>query len=175
MAFCKGDKVKVSAKGIAAGVSAKTDGKVKYVACYLATIGGGQKCDKKTCTHTIKDHVWVEFDGKVYSYHHQEVEKIGAATQAIPDAAAFKAKAIEVADKIKKAEQAGTLGADNGKRCDIDWDNYNSRLPGDSRPRRTQRSLFEPDHIESDDQIDWDCYNGFKRGPLRKAGVDRKG
>lgn len=169
MAFYKFDKVKISAKAIAAGTTAKNKGVVKYVACYLATTAGGKTCDKKTCQHTIKDYVWVEWpDGKLCSYHHQELERDGVAPVAMPDAAAFKAKAAEVSDKIKKAEQAGILGADNGKKGDIDWNAYNSRLPGETTTK-VQRSVYEPDHIEKEDEIDWDVYTGFKRGPLRKT------
>jgi hypothetical protein len=176
MAFYKGDKVKVSAKGVAAGIGAKCGGKVKYIACVLATTKGGKTCDKKTCAHTIKDHIWVEWpDGKTCSYHHQELELDGIKnTPVIPDAASFKAKAAEVSEKIKKAEESGLLGADNGKKADIDWDKYNTRLPGDTRSR-VQRTLIEPDNIENADEIDWDVYAGFKRGPLRKVGADRKG
>ena len=159
MSFVVGDRVKVSAHGITIGNPPRIGGIVRYVACHLATGAGGRTCDKKHCKHVVKDYVWVEWDnnGKIFSYHHTELELDGAkVATVIPDAASFKTKMAKVSEKLKKAEESVALGADNFRNKDVDWDKYNfNRAPIVQRSR-------EP--IINEDEIDWSAYNGYKRG-----------
>jgi hypothetical protein len=72
------DRVKTSGKnlvGLATPI-VRLNGKVRYIACQLATTSGGKTCDKDTCQHTIKDYVWVLWPGKTatMSYHYSELD-----------------------------------------------------------------------------------------------------
>lgn len=53
----------------------RVEGVVKHQTCYRATGTGGGTCDRKTCTHTPKDRVWVKWpDGSLCSYQTHELE-----------------------------------------------------------------------------------------------------
>lgn len=72
MAFKIGDKVKTV---VGPNVPAlRTNGTVKHLACYLATSSGGKTCDKKTCTHALRDYAWVMWpSGQIFSYAQVEL------------------------------------------------------------------------------------------------------
>jgi hypothetical protein len=65
----------------------RLNGKIRYIACQLATTSGGKTCDKDNCQHPIKDYVWVLWPGKTktLSYHYSELDyEPGYAPQANP-------------------------------------------------------------------------------------------
>jgi hypothetical protein len=99
-------------------------GRVRYMACYNATMAGGRTCDKKTCQHSPRDYIWVLWNGQktTVSYHESElvpqaspsIEKISEQTDGI----APEAKAI-IKDKFADIENSS-----GKKEADIDWDKY---------------------------------------------------
>jgi hypothetical protein len=72
------DRVKTSGKNTVGvpGATVRLNGKVKYIACQLATKAGGKTCDKDNCNHPIKDYVWVlwPMTTKTMSYHYSELD-----------------------------------------------------------------------------------------------------
>lgn len=113
------------------------NGKVKYVACSLATTAGGKTCDKKTCAHLVKDHVWVLWpsDLTTVSYHYSDLEydasqptKPGSNT--LPSAEDMKKSEAKTGDSnkdayLEKAKQAIKNAVDPKPPTDIDfWRGY---------------------------------------------------
>jgi hypothetical protein len=53
----------------------RREGVVRFHTCHRATGSGGGTCDRKNCTHTPKDRIWVKWpDGSLCSYQTHELE-----------------------------------------------------------------------------------------------------
>jgi hypothetical protein len=72
------DRVKTSGKNAVGkpGATTRFNGRVKYIACQLATTSGGKTCDKDNCLHQIQDYVFVIWPTmtKTMSYHYSELD-----------------------------------------------------------------------------------------------------
>lgn len=161
--FKENDEVKTN-KGDRQG------GIVVHTACWGATISGGKTCDKKTCLHFVKDFVWVKWaDGKVCSYNHGELafDKIVAADPV---------KDIALTDKEKaKFKEATKVIEEETAKTAFNWLEYNgivqTRYTRDGRPYLVDvaggGALPDVPAIQ-ENELDWDAYNGKKRGSQRK-------
>lgn len=184
-AFKVGDKVKTRPS---VGII-RLNGTVKYVACGLATKSGGQKCDKKTCTHLTKSYIWVEWPssiGKLVSYNYTDLDYDASQPPApppvLPDAKTMEANAASTGDSDKDAYLSKTKDAIN-------------KIVGTSKQQQTQNEFFRqyngfttvrydrqgrpfvhdtpqlsttPLTIE---EVDWDVYTGKKKGSIKKVAV----
>lgn len=149
----------------------RTNGVVKYVACVEATMKGGRKCDKKTCTHKIQDYCWVKWhDGVVCSYEYTELEFEKAVTAApVQVIGTDEAKptidgeALALVDsRAAKEQEQAFFDFYNGYkqvRYGRDGREYVVDMTGGSKANTTE--------IQND-EIDWDVYTGKKPGSVRK-------
>ena len=163
-----GDKVRSSPKL----AIVRTNGTVKYVACVLATAAGGKTCDKKTCNHTAKDYVWVEWVPKsIFSYHYTELMFDAAPTSpnetSKPTCDETK-KDEEYIDKAKAEIKAITKSG----KAQLDWFRaYNGftkfKYDRQGRPYIQETELPSAPPIKNE-ELDFDVYSGIKKGSIRK-------
>jgi hypothetical protein len=173
--FVVGDKVRTT---IGSKVSMqRLNGKVKYIACQLATQAGGRACDRKTCTHAIKDYIWViwPMQTTTVSYHHSELEyeagyKARAPTT-LPAAKDMPKPAITEKDKDMDAfkKKVSTI-MEPSKAGAFDWDKYHGYVGSKFRRGHLIDDDTERKPLQND-EIDWDVYRGTKRGSLRKQSL----
>lgn len=177
--FKVGDTVKT-----VPGVALRFNGKVLYLACRAATVSGGKACDRKTCTHAVKDYVWVLWPGlkSSYSYVYTDLTLDAAAPgpsgptcatgptgpQAGPSETEAPKKAYM--DSAKKAIEKLTTKA--APELNDWWNTYNgfSKVKHDRYGRSfIQHTPENPPPQLTTKEIDWDVYNGFKKGALKKV------
>jgi hypothetical protein len=74
MAFKIGDRVRIAAITPNTPIM-RTGGIVKYITCKFATSSGGKTCDKKTCSHPVREYIWVVWpvSSTSFSYYHMEL------------------------------------------------------------------------------------------------------
>lgn len=171
----------------------RLNGKVKYLACGLATAAGGRVCDKKTCPHTIKDNVWVSWpDGSIYSYHHTELahdaSQPPAAAPTLPSAVAVAAEAEEASGDPKKDEyiekakaaiakvmkpKPATIASTNTTTDFYRGYNGFDKMKYDRSGRPYIQSEFTTGPVIGAEELDWDTYNNVGP-PMRKKKVARE-
>lgn len=171
--FKVGDRVKTA-------TNTKLNGKVTYIACGLATVKGGKLCDKRTCKHTIKDNVWVDWpDGSKFSYHHTELThdaaQVPAPPPTLPSAEMMKEtsgddKKDAYLDKAKKAIKDVISPAAKPAQQDF-FRSYNGydKIKYDRFGRPYLKSEYVPGPPIMADELNWDRYTGFNMtAPIRK-------
>lgn len=145
----------------------RTGGIVKYIACHYATQAGGRVCDKKVCSHNIKNHCWVKWaDSTVCSYEYTELALDHSSTQvndvkpeAKPDSVYVNEAKLTI-DKVIATERGMTREEGqlydgfaqirttrNGQHI-LHYINGSPELHKDKKP------------IEGD-ELDYDAYNSF--------------
>jgi hypothetical protein len=188
--FKIGDKVRTkpcAAPPSMGGTVTRLNGRVKYIACGLATPKGGKTCDKKTCTHMVKDFVWVTWPivragTTTFSYHYNDLE-YDAAQPVIPPVAAV----TTVADAQEKttSDPAKEAYLEKAKAAIKDvikpklapmqqdfWSLYNGfdQIKYDRNGKAFIREMeARTGPVIKDDEIDFDVYSGRKKGSVRKA------
>lgn len=133
--FVAGDIVKT----IPAMATQKAGGVVAYIACGDARLSSlaAIPCDKKTCTHGVKDYVWVRWQGSVglSVFNYQELELDASPQLSMPDTI----PGIPVVEPVKVS------------------------IPEEVKDKINDAvKHFGKKPIDAKD-LDWDTYNGFKR------------
>lgn len=142
-------------------------GKVKYIACNLATAAGGRGCDKKFCNHQNKDIVWVIWPGdkNIFSYHHTELllDKDGSDTKPEP-------KTTDDAERTQKVEAIKKVIETKENADFFKFYNGFAKMKKDKFGRLyvQEKEEVQPPEIK-DDELNFAAYNGFAPGaPWRK-------
>lgn len=133
----------------------KINGVVKYVACWGATKAGGKLCDKKTCSHSHKDYVWVEWpDGTTFSYDHNELvlAKSNTGTQPYPSVVTSKQSSVTREVAIPKDSPAPISDKDMAA-----LEGFVKKVA-----KKITSNPFEQQTL-SDNEVDFDRYNGLIR------------
>jgi hypothetical protein len=143
-------------------------GRIRYCACFGATMAGGRVCDKKICVHSnARDYVWVLWNGlkTTISYHETELVLVQGVKSAISKSDANtsiqpeeKAIIVEKFDEIEKTEKL----PDDG----IDRDRYN----GFDKRWASKKAYPEKRQLR-DDELDADFWRRYNYG---NAPIDRR-
>lgn len=146
----------------------RRNGKVRHIACYLATAAGGKICSKVLCPHAVKDHVWVVWpDNSMYSYHYSnlDMELSQAPTPALSEttdvpSVAAEAPAPKKDDYIEKAKDAiAKLTKPKTPAVDF-FRGYNGfdKMKFDRSGKPYIQSEFTTGPEISAEELDWDTY-----------------
>lgn len=149
----------------------RSKGKVKYIACVDATGAGGKTCDKKKCNHSINEFVWVDWPGetKLFSYHYNDLQLVQMKSQEI-----ITTNQNDLQTSMNILKEFYTQDKQElPEKSEIDYNLYNGFVKikydkaGNAYYQSISSSLATPEPLK-EDQIDWDAYNGLKKGSYRK-------